>query len=219
MNLSVLIPWGGDVADLWRARSFAWVMERYQNVLPDAEVVVGTSEQGQFNRSEARNHAFEQSSKDFLLVADADTLFHAEQIYHGLELLDQGAPWVIPYGIGRYYNLSQGATERMLGLDPSSHIPEPSDPNEWEFALESWAGLLILSRAAWEKVGGYCTEFIGWGAEDNAFRHALDRRVGPFQRTPHWVGHLWHPRKDADFDQPNWSHNARLLDEFRRGIR
>lgn len=207
MKLSVLIPVGGILdTDPWRKRSLNWLLQRYNKygraLAEEVEVCWGTSYQEPYNRSEARNNAFGQATGDILLIADADTVFHITQIQAGIKLIEEGAPWVIPYGLGRYYNLSQQATAAILD-SPRGFIPEPTDPDDWEFKLDSWAGLLLVSREAWLTVGGYDEEFIGWGFEDVAFRTALDLRVGPNQRTEDYVLHLWHPvTEDTRFAQP-----------------
>lgn len=220
MHLSVLIPTGGLVdSEIWRANSFAWLRRRYGLLLPEAELVFGTSEQVPYNRSEARNNAFAASTGDILLVADADTIFHRDQIVEAVRLVMEGAPWVIPYRLGGYYNFSEAATARVLAHAPDVDIPEPVDEDDWEFKLDSWAGLHVLTRAAWEKAGGWDEAFRGWSFEDNAFQVAMDRLVGQHVRTDHWVGHLWHPATEAErFGQPFMEHNRRRFRLYQRGV-
>lgn len=229
MSLDVLIPWGGDIDDPWRTRAFWWVRNRYRTLLPEATIIVGTSAQTPFNRSEARNNAFRASDADILLVADADTVVQPDAIRGAVRLIGNGAPWVIPYREqAGYYSLSRNATTRILDLDPGSDIPEPSDPDDWEHKhaspadpLPSWAGLLVLPRKAWEAVGGYDEAFLGWGYEDVAFRAALDRRVGPHRRVQNsYALHLWHARtEDENFGQPHIKQNEARYREYERGTR
>lgn len=206
MNLSVLIPYEGDE---WRDTVFEWLTARYAALLPDAEMCVGTSMP--FNRSAARNDAFSKSSKDYLLIADADTVFHVDQILRALDELKDKKTWVIPYGDCNYYNLSKDMTVSVLAGDPAATIPEPSNSAMWEFRLESWAGLLVVPRVAFETVGGYDERFIGWGEEDLAFRDALNDLWGPMVRTDGYALHLWHPTTEHErFEQPFFEQNRRL---------
>lgn len=229
MSLDVLIPWGGEIDDPWRTSAFWWLRHRYRSLLPEATVIIGTSTQEPFNRSEARNNAFRASNADTLLIADADTVFQPEAIRGAVRLLGNGAPWVIPYREqAGYYSLSQTATKRIFESPPESDVPEPVDEDDWEHKhaspadpLPSWAGMLVLPRAAWEKVGGYDEGFIGWGWEDLAFRTALDRLVGPHRRIQNsYVLHLWHERSEADnFGQPHIKQNQERCREYELGIR
>jgi predicted glycosyltransferase involved in capsule biosynthesis len=95
---------------------------------------------------------------------------------------------------------------------------EPLNPEQWIHKITSWAGLLVLSREAWEKVGGYDEAFIGWGYEDNAFQASLDRRVGHFDRVDGFVVHLWHPAPVEEcFGQPHIKDNQARYEKYRRG--
>lgn len=221
-QLSILMPIGGAIAtDPWRGRAFEWLQARYEALLPDAELVLGTSDVSPFSRSAARNDAFSRSSGDVLLVADADIVFHPAQVRAGLALIDAGAPWTICYRAARgYFVLTAEATMRILALPPDAEIPEPTSPDDWTWADLSWAGLLLVPRAAWETVGGYDARFTGFGYEDNAFRFALDNRVGAHARVEtEYVLHLHHERTHEDnFGQPYIEHNRELCRQYELGL-
>lgn len=228
-GLSVLMPVGGAVdTDPWRKRAFDWLMQRYAEIPYDIdiEMAFGTSDQVPYNRAQARNDAFSAATGDVLLVADADTVYHpaALQIAVGM-VRSGGVPWVIPYAEGRYYNLSQDATDFMLNTGPAHVVPEPPTPDEYgtyEHKITSWAGLLVLSRESWEKAGGYDETFRGWGYEDNAFRYALDHAVGSHVRvrgSSAYAMHLWHPVTEAEcFGQPDIEHNRELCRQYELGL-
>lgn len=212
MDLSVLIPYGGT--EEWRERSFHWLLRRYGDLLPGAQIVIGSSDAENFSRAEARNRAFGQCTGDTLLIADADTIFHPDQLTAAINLLKGKRNWVLPYQW--YYNLSREVTDSILNLDASETITEPVHPASYEHKIESWAGLLVTPREAFEVVGGYDERFQGWGYEDNAFRLALDTLWGQHERLAWgYCLHLWHPSsEDGCFGQPHIFDNRSLLLDY-----
>lgn len=219
MTLSVIIPWRDSGCD-WRMKSVRWLVERYDLLFPDIELILGGVDMtGPFNRSAARNEAIAEARGDVLLIADADTVFQPDQIETGLDALEQGAPWVIPYSLGRYYNLSADETIRTWREAPDAVIAEPDDHRLYEHKIDSWAGMLLVSRENYDKVGGYDERFKGWGYEDNAFRAALDHHVGPHQRVDGYTLHLWHPAPEAEcFSQPHIQANRDLCLQYEQGL-
>lgn len=221
MNLSVLIPVGGELeTDEWRRRSFDWVRRRYEALLPQAELVYGFCNDEPYNRAKALNDAFEQSTCDTLLIADADTSFNVAQVTKGMTLIREcAAPWSIIYGEERYYNLTEQATEYLLGMPVDAEIDEPPMPMMWDHRITSWSGLVMVPRSAWIKVGGFDERFRSWGGEDNAFQLALDCLIGPFARVhgpAAFCLHLFHPAPEEKcFGSPGWPENKRLLDIYR----
>lgn len=208
MTISILMPFKPDWGQ--RDRLFDVVADFWTEILPDAELLLGTDDGPVFNRSAARNAAFLKSSGDILIIADADTLIPPDQIFEAVELVQSGvAPWCIPYTV--YYNLLEEETEEILD-NFSVEIPEPK---RWEHRLtDSVAGILVLPAAAYATVKGYDENFQGWGGEDRAFDLAMDTLWGKKLRLPGFVEHLWHPRGDADFSQPSWGQNAQLLRSY-----
>jgi hypothetical protein len=172
-----------------------------------------------FDRGGSRNDGADRSASDLLLFADADTVVPYRQITAGLGILQEHPQsWVILYGTDRYYNLSAAATEKVIAAGPFTPVTEPSDPDDWEHQLTSWAGALLIPRAAFLEAGGYDPRFglLGWGFEDNAFQYALDTLWGPHQRAEGFALHLWHPRGDADFTSPWIPQSQALANRYRR---
>lgn len=217
-SISVIIPWLTD--DGHRDRLLDWVLRRYAAILPDAQVVLGENKDWPFNRGAARNDAAARADHDVFLIADADTTFPdvgcirwaAEAVRSGL------APWVIPYAENRYYNLTRGATEHLLSMAPDIEMAEdPRNEAAWDHKITSWAGLLVMTREAFETVGGYDERFLGWGYEDNAFRLAMDTLVGAHRRLNSSCVHLWHPtHPESNFEQPHIQQNRALFTRYER---
>lgn len=193
-----------------------WLYARYRKLFADwdAEIVVADNDENPFNRSAARNYAFYGSTGDILLIADADTLFHRDQIETAIQMIERGANWVIPYNT--YYNMSEAATDNILALDPTETVVEPTSAAMWEHKIQSWAGLLVMPREAFAEAGGYDVRFSGWGYEDNAFRYAVDTMWGPHDRvTWGYALHLWHPvTAQNSFTSPSIETNRALYRDY-----
>lgn len=216
--ISILMPVGGLIDGCpWRSHARDWVTARYAAMFPDAELALGTSQAEPYNRSEARNNAFEASHGAFLIIVDADTIIPQGGIVRALSAIQTGAaPWAMPYET--YLNLNDKATYYVLNEYPPETVEiEEPPPEVIEHRIEnSPAGAWVMPRAAYEAVGGFDERFIGWGAEDDSFVAALDTLVGPHKRCAGTALHLWHPRGDADFGHEHWDLNAVLLRRYHK---
>lgn len=190
---------------------FGYVLRWWHRHYPEAQICVGRNFDDPFHRGKARNAAHHVAETDILIIADADTVPDVTGVDLAVEmLLEEQAPWVLPYGLDRYYNLSEDATLHILKHQPNE-IREPSDAGDWEHKLTSWAGCLVIPRAAWDAVGGYDERFIGWGYEDNAFQFALDTVWGAHRRIDAYCCHLWHAiEPGTTFDSPFIAKNRSL---------
>lgn len=206
--ISLLIPFASH--DQRRIMIFEWVTRRWAHLFTDWQLCVGMSEEENFNRSEARNKAFERSKGDILVLSDADTACTAECVLAAIQKVQQGAPWVVAHD--RYYSLTKEYTDQLLLQPPTVNLCPPFE-SDWIMKERSMAGVLVMPRAAWEHVNGYDERFQGWGYEDNEFAIRMDRRWGPHQRVRGPMLHLWHERGDADFSQPNIQFNEHLYQE------
>lgn len=210
-NLSVLIPYRSDGGE--RDRIFDWIQSRYRQLLPEVEICIGEDDSDVFNRSKARNDAFAKSTKDYLLVADADTAVEPYAVGAALFLImQQHRSWYIPYEW--YYNINAEVSEQILRGSPSQSIL--IHEGQWDHKLDSTAGMLLMPRDAWETVDGYDERFVGWGYEDNAFQLALDTLWAPHRRVGFGQGlHLHHPVGER-FDQPFIKQNEILFRRYKK---
>jgi hypothetical protein len=188
-----------------------WLLCRYAALLPEAEICLGTSPEGDFCRGHAINDAFSKATNKVLLLADADTVFFAKPIQQAVEMVSNGTPWVIPYG--SYYNVTQSQTWEILQRPPEQDIARPST---FIHCLPlAVSGLVVLPRDGFEAAGGFDERFRGWGYEDNAFQLALDARWGPYRRLEDaYCLHLWH-EPGLQFNQPYIDDNWRIWCEYR----
>jgi len=209
IQFTVMVP-VSSVLSQRRRQLLEWTLDRYLGFWDENElkIVIGTDDSEPFNRAKARNIGLAQVDTEYVLIADGDTACEAMPVNLGLNLLDGGAPWVIPYGHTDYYNLTEDCTNSILD-NPMDPIMDP----QWDHKIHSWAGLLLARTEDCRKIGGYDERFDGWGWEDLAFMIKMDHCIGPHRRTNGRALHLWHPRGDDEFGTPQESKNRALFDK------
>jgi len=202
MKVSVIVPYRADlraerrkprlIEGAHRSEIWDWCRRRWENLFPSFEIVTGEGQTtSEMNRSQARNAAYDQASGDILIVADADTICPSGQISRALHKIREGkAEWVIAYE--HYYQLTGKDTRDLLRRHPSDALTPPKVPR-WS-SDQGNAGMLVVTRQAWDLVQGYDERFEKWGWEDWAFADAMATLVHPVVRVPGYVLHLCHPR-------------------------
>lgn len=219
-DLTIAIPYSlEEEVNTERERLLEFCIARWEFLFPNATLVLADDDSGapNWSRARARNNAIAQAKTKHLVIADADTICSPQAIAEAVDFIEEKIPyaaWVLPYHQRGYYNLSQNYTEHILDRGPFVPLP-PESELEYEHKLESWAGILVMTTNAFNKVGGYDERFIGWGYEDNAFRLAMDTLWTKHTRLPYYVAHLWHHApEDVRFGQPDIGHNQRLYQKY-----
>ncbi len=212
-DLTVIIPFRGTTSR--RKRIFDWVINRYMLLFPESSVIVAdSSPQEQFNRSQAINAAAVEAKTQYILISDSDTIVFRPFIENGVKALENGANWVIPYGIKGYFNLKKPYSDKILASPYDIFIT----PDEFEFVhqIESWSGLVLFKTVDFIHINGMDERFKGWGYEDNALQKAADTLIGPYSRLEYgWTAHLWHEAPQHEtWEQPNISRNRSLHSKY-----
>ncbi|KAA9019494.1 galactosyltransferase-related protein [Niallia endozanthoxylica] len=210
-QISILIPFKEDNGI--RSETLQWVIRFYQNVIPEAEICIGENDDKIFNRCKAINAAAEKASRNVFVLADADVIYDPDLLVESVLSL-QKAPWVIPFN--RILDISQKKTEEILKIEPSWPLSLTNE-NYSEFKIDKlFAGKLnVLSREAFEKVGGYDEQFLGWGCEDDAFLLAMNTLSGQFINMNRPIYHFWHPFVGAD-NNPYYRKNLKRLSRYQQ---
>jgi hypothetical protein len=127
-----------------------------------------------------------QADADVLVLQDADSVVDWSVVHQGVQLVADGqADWVVPHH--KVYRLSSGATAEWYLGHPVTRL------ERGVYQGPAGGGVVILSRAAFDEVGGMDERFTEWGWEDQAFGRALGTLVGPYRRLTSVLHHLWHP--------------------------
>jgi glycosyltransferase involved in cell wall biosynthesis len=218
--ISFLVPFRSN-GDEHRQRAFDYVVSSLRS-FPDSEIVIGNNV-GEFNRSRARNLAALRAKGDVFVFLDADSVIDDHGYILSAIHIAHRSGWCLPFST--YASLTEQCTLLYIG---DEDIP---DPYEWDDINHHYyehvfpsretpepavAGCVVVSRAAFEAVGGYDERFIGWGFEDRAFIRSLEVMVKPMLRGSGTIYHLWHPHPEEEcFGQPHMRENQELWFRYR----
>lgn len=186
MNFTVVIPYGSG-GDPDRAAAFDFVARWWRSLgLP---VLVGRlPETTAWSKGAAVDSVIDRAKTDGLIIADADALLTREGASDALRAVAHGSAWAQPHG--RVLRLARNETKRVyrLGVDVLPRLGGSSRP------APPGGGIVVLSREAYDTVGGIDPRFHGWGGEDISFARALDTLAGYGIRFGGTLWHLYHQR-------------------------
>lgn len=190
-SAGVVIP--TRAGDEWRARALAFVLEWYADKHPELPVVLGELDpDAEWSKGAAVAAGIEELGPvDVLVLADADSFVTDPRVIaEAVELVRAGRrPWVVPHRV--VYRLRDRETERLYS-DPTRR-PRMNVVARTPYIGPAGGGITVVSREAFELVGGIDRRFLGWGGEDVAFGWALETLAGPAHRLAGRLCHLWHP--------------------------
>lgn len=180
----LVIPWR-DSGCLYRRRHFNFLVDHYSQSF---NVIIGDNE-GEFNRSAARNAGVRKAKSEVVAVIDADNYIKNRFLFHAYGMAKRNNVLVKPFEWFGY--LTEASTEAFYFAQASSRTN-----NSWEFisppAKGFTGGGYVMKRDIW--LDHQMDEgFIGWGAEDDAFHLYCDKVLG---KTLWGIGedyHLYHP--------------------------
>ncbi|GIP26072.1 hypothetical protein J23TS9_12020 [Paenibacillus sp. J23TS9] len=210
-GVSVLIPYQSDGGP--RDEAFRYVKGFYEQQLPEIEICVGELSHEIFCRSKAINKAAAAASGRIFIIADGDIIYDPDLMKDALKQVADNR-WIIPFSsITRMtYNNSQAILQRDAHWP--LQIPLETMPDNARFFV---GGVNVLSRKAFELVGGYDERFIGWGGEDEAFAYSLDTMVGKHIRLEGNLLHFWHPFV-GPAGNPHYDANYSLFNLYKAAI-
>lgn len=185
MKQQIIIPWR-DAGCSYRKHHFDFLVEYYSQ---EFDVIISDNE-GEFNRSAARNCGVEKTENEIAVVIDADNYIPLSQIHQSIVVAARSDRLVKPFTWFGY--LTEESTALFYNFYESPVVDfEPTyvEPMQNNFT----GGAYIMKKELWQRLGGMDEGFIGWGAEDDAF-HLLCKNSGI--RTRYIDGydyHLYHP--------------------------
>lgn len=182
----VLVPWRGGDPD----REAAWEYVRPHLEKLNYPIFEG-DRVGPWNRSAAVNAAARSAGDwDVAVVADSDTVDDLSAITRAVKLAAQTGGAVVPWN--RRVKLdSTGIDWLKCGRGGRTPI-DRTDRTSPTLSVDMRGGTIVVSRRAWDVIGGFDEGFTEWGFEDVAFRTAV-RTLTRLDEIPSTCFHLWHP--------------------------
>ncbi len=205
MALDVILPWR-DTGDAHRRAHFWHLKWHYGQQF---NVIIGNNE-GDFNRSAARNAGVNSGKAGVVAVIDADNLIDLTQLSTAAVLASRSERLVKPFTYFGYLDEATTNEYYLKGAIPSRCTWESSRGLVASFA----GGAYVMRRDMWNRIGGFDEGFIGWGGEDDAFHIQAERTLGQALTVPGNNYHLWHPSTSR------WTSDAnrrRLMDRYVNG--
>jgi glycosyltransferase involved in cell wall biosynthesis len=202
MKLSILLATDKSFT---RQHYLDWAKERYENMFPYADVVIGVDDANRddFCKSRAINNAAKAASGDIFFIVDTDIYVTKQQILRGIEKLNYYS-LVTTHGI--YHRLRKEFSEKFLREEVKiEEVTKKDIESSFDFNDNTGrfkylnGGVQILTKDNFYKCNGYDESFIGWGGEDTAFNANVVLKCGNFHKMPGEAYHLWHPRQTGYF--------------------
>jgi hypothetical protein len=199
MNVDLIVPL--SPGDPERDAAWEFVSGFYERMHPGLTVTVGRDTEGWWERRGwSKGYAIADGAKStsasIMVIADADVIVSPEALGYSIIAVMNGAAWSMPHG--DVYRLSRRATNDVVYLKGETLDVGAKPPLKWT-ALPPHpgppgGGIVVLTRSAYETVGGVDPRFVGFGGDDISFARALDTLVGPCERFNYPMTHLYHER-------------------------
>lgn len=212
MRAVILIAWrpGGDDR---RRQLWDWTRAFLEEI--GWPIVTADAPGEVFSRARALNVAARAAGKwDVALIGDADTVQDVDAAHRTLARTPE-VGLVIPWT--HRIKLSQEGTLKLVRGGPGAVTYHDRDPRD---TTAPWGGgaTLMVSRAAFQAVGGFDERFEGYGNEDLAFHAAVETLVVG-AGAPHEAGlvwHLWHrPARMVGTKRAATRPNRELWDRYK----
>ena len=185
MKQQVVLPWR-DAGCAYRRQHFEFLLEYYSQ---EFDVIIADND-GEFNRSAARNAGVDKTTSDVAVVIDADNYIPYSQIHQSVAAAARNDRLVKPFQSFGYLTEESTALFYNFYNNPVTEFsPTYIDPPIDDFT----GGAYVMKKSLWQKIGGMDEGFVGWGAEDDAF-HLLCKSKGVRVRyVEGYDYHLYHP--------------------------
>lgn len=172
----------------------------------------------EFKKAYSYNYAAKHSPGDILCFWDVDVLIRPEFIVTAYNEIKNGtASHIYPFN-GTFIDVQKSIFDRATKYDFDYlewHWKEKTDAVQFASG-ESPGGCNLISREAFERMGGYDERFIGWGFEDTDYFYR-SQKVNTVARLMMPDAICWHLHHDQAIrtENPHYENNLRIFNANR----
>jgi hypothetical protein len=175
---------------------------------------MGTDDGGHpFSKSAAVNDAYQKSTGDMLVIADADSWCEREVVMSGIDRAARREHLVVPWW--NAHRLTREDSKTVMAADPRGDLPVTDEMRERckgdGPSPASAAMVLCIQRVSFERVGGWDERFRGWGSEDVSFGFSTWALLGRNEYTMGESFALYHPQPKNKEGMRVWKNDEGLL--------
>lgn len=211
MRVVVVVPLRPDArrAHLWDFTR-GWIADHYP-----FPVFTADSDGARFSVAQARNRGAGLAGDwDVALFHDADTIAHPDAVAAAVESAAASGKMVLTADSHMYCD--ERSTARILASG-SPAFARPVSFDSRGVYERPCGGILAVSRATFDRVGGYVESLEGWGFEDLVFLQQCNLWAAGHDWVPGHINlHLWHAPSVRDADTRRNEHAWKMLSNFRR---
>ena len=161
-----------------------------------------------FNRSWGFNVGLKNSNSEVVVFTDCDLIMEPESFINAIKLTSE-YEMVSPYSSV----VDLKPDESGLPMESIFKIDRPGRGETDHQKINICGGITIFRKEAILKVGGWCQDFIGWGAEDDFQTIKVENFLSSHEQKGRCF-HLYHDR-DAP-DQKWYQRNLQLLQKYKK---
>lgn len=206
-GISMLVPYRADGGP--REENWNWLKQYWQYELPGAQIIEADDGLKPFSRAASINLAAQQATGDVFWLVDADFYMGAGYVLGTANEIRRDRScsthsWYHP--AAEMVRIKKRIRDRYLRSDPEQPYQFPMPPKKRQYyRIENTVSEVMVTREAFEHVGGMDPRFRGWGGEEFALCMALGTLWGPAHTTRGALIHFWHPVTGAGSRfRPDW---------------
>ncbi|QUI23463.1 hypothetical protein HZI73_14735 [Vallitalea pronyensis] len=154
--------------------NWAAVKKRYEALMPNAEICIGSYQEGEYSKSMVINNAAKRATGDTFIIVDSNIVFNLDTINKGLNLLNQYS-FIIPYDTLIYLN--HQSTQYFHSLSPSAMINNAYF-NAYKRDIGRMGDMFMVTREHFEAVDGFSEHITEWGEDNIDFADRLYNKYG-----------------------------------------
>ena len=183
MRQQIVIPWR-DTGCEYRRKHFEYLHDLYSTTF---DVIIGDNK-GEFSRSGARNAGVDKTNSEVAVIIDADNYIPFDQINLAIRYARRRRGLVKPSKFFGY--LTEEATNKFYEEKKIVNVDNMwMNPPVMNFS----GGAYVIKKEVYHEIGGFDEDFIGYGAEDDAFHALCASKLGRVSYIPGMNYHLYHP--------------------------